>query len=91
MGALTRIRKFLSQEQTKHLSDGLKYYPLIWVFSGKTENRSINTLYKHTHHRCSLWRFSVGVGWGWMDYLTSAPKGIIKKPDFLIFQGRGRT
>ena len=41
MKALTRIRKFLSQEQTKRLSE-------IWVFCGKIENKSINKIHKRT-------------------------------------------
>ena len=53
MRTLTRIRKFLSQEQTKRLSEPyimstFKYCPLIWVFCGKTENKSINKTHKST-------------------------------------------
>ena len=47
MRTFTRIKRFLSQEQTKHLSEAyimltFKYCPLIWVSCGKTENKSIN-------------------------------------------------
>ena len=53
MRTLTRIRKSLSQEQTKRLSElyimsTFKYCPLIWVFCGKTENKSINKTHKST-------------------------------------------
>ena len=41
------MRKFLSQEQTKPLST-FKYCPLIWLFCGKTENKSINKIHKPT-------------------------------------------
>ena len=49
---MTRIRKFLPQEQTKSLSEAyvmtiFKYCPLIWVFCGKIENKSINKIQKH--------------------------------------------
>ena len=49
--ALTRIRKFLSQEQTKRLSESyimstFKYCPLIWEFCGKTEKIHINKIHK---------------------------------------------
>ena len=27
-----------------------KYFPVIWVFCGKTENKSINKIDKHTPH-----------------------------------------
>ena len=45
--ALTRIRKFLPQEQTNRLSEAyimstFKYCPLIWMFCGKTKNKSIS-------------------------------------------------
>ena len=45
--ALTRIRGFLSTEQTKYLSEGcimsaFKYCPLIWMFCNKTSNNNIN-------------------------------------------------
>ena len=51
--ALTRIRKFLSKKETKPLSEAyimsnFKYCPLIWMFCGKTENKSINTIHKRT-------------------------------------------
>ena len=51
MRTLTRIRK--EQEQTKRLSEAyiistFKYCHLIWVFSGKTENKSINKIHKRT-------------------------------------------
>ena len=47
--ALTRIKRFLSQEQTKSLSQAyimstFKYCPLVRVFCGKTENKSINKI-----------------------------------------------
>ena len=50
---LTRIRKYLSQEQTKRLSEAhivftFKYYPLICMFCGKTENKYINKIQKGT-------------------------------------------
>ena len=50
---LTRIRKFLFQEQTKCLSETytmstFKYCHLIWVFCVKTENKSINKIHKRT-------------------------------------------
>ena len=48
---MTRIRK--EQEQTKHLSEAyiistFKYCHLIWVFCGKTENKSFNKIHKRT-------------------------------------------
>ena len=44
--ALTRIRRFLSTEQTKYLSEAyimsaFKYYPLIWMFWIKISNNQI--------------------------------------------------
>ena len=50
---MTRIKRFLSQEQTKRLSEAYimstcKYCPLIWVFCGKTENKSINKIQNRT-------------------------------------------
>ena len=53
MRTLTRIRKFLFQEQTKRLSEAyimlsFKYCPLIWVYYGKIEDKSTNKVYKHT-------------------------------------------
>ena len=51
--ALTRVTKYLSQEQTKCLSEAhimktFKYCPPIWSFCGKTENKSINKIHKLT-------------------------------------------
>ena len=51
--ASTRIRKFLSKKETKRLSEAyimstFKYCPLIWMFRGKTENKSINKIHKRT-------------------------------------------
>ena len=54
--ALTKIRKFLSQEQTKHLSSKVyimstsKYCPLIWMFCGKTENKTIKKIHRAQTH-----------------------------------------
>ena len=53
--ALTRLRKFLFQEQAKLLSEAyimsaFKYSPLTWMFCGKTENNSINKI-----HKCTFW------------------------------------
>ena len=50
--ALIRIRKFLSQEQSKRLSESyitsaFKYI-FTWMFCGKTENDSLNKIYKRT-------------------------------------------
>ena len=50
---LRKIRKFLSREQTKRLSEAyimstFKYCYLIWVFYGKTKNKSINKIHKRT-------------------------------------------
>ena len=52
--ALTRIRRFLSTEQTKYLSEAyimsaFKYCPLIWMFCNKTSNNQINKI-----HKCTL-------------------------------------
>ena len=49
--ALARIRKFLSVEQAKRLSDAyimstFKYCPLIWMFCNKTANNQINKIHK---------------------------------------------
>ena len=51
--ALARIIKFLSQEQTKRLSEAyiistFKYCPPVRVLCGKTENKSIYKIYKST-------------------------------------------
>ena len=51
--ALTRIRRFLSTEQTKYLSEAyimpaFKYCPLIWMFCNKTSNNQINKTLKRT-------------------------------------------
>ena len=51
--ALTRIRRFLSTEQTKCLSEAynistFKYCPLIWIFCNKTSNNQINKMHKRT-------------------------------------------
>ena len=51
--ALTRIRRFLSTEQTKYLSEAyimsaFKYCPLIWMFCNKTSNNQINKIHKRT-------------------------------------------
>ena len=51
--ALTRIRRFLSTEQTKYLSEAyimsaFKYCPLIRVFCNKTSNNQINKIHKRT-------------------------------------------
>ena len=53
MRALTRIKKTLSQQQTKRLSQAyimptFKYCPLTWMFCGKTENKSISKIHKLT-------------------------------------------
>ena len=47
--ALSRIRKFLSLEQAKRLSEAyimstFKYCPLIWMFCNKTANNQINKI-----------------------------------------------
>ena len=52
--ALTRIRRYLSTEQTKYLSEAyimsaFKYCPLIWMFCNKTSNNQINKIHKRTH------------------------------------------
>ena len=49
--AFPRKRKFLSQEQTKGLSvpyiiSTFKYCPLMWMFCGKTDNKSISKIHK---------------------------------------------
>ena len=51
--ALTRIRRFLSMEQPKYLSEAyimseFKYCPLIWMFCNKTSNNQINKIHKRT-------------------------------------------
>ena len=51
--ALIRIRKFLSVEQAKYLSEAyimssFKYCPLIWMFCNKTSNDLINNIHKRT-------------------------------------------
>ena len=51
--ALTRIRRFLSTEQAKYLSEAyiisaFKYCPLIWMFCNKTSNNQINQIHKRT-------------------------------------------
>ena len=50
---MTRIKRFLSQKQTKRLSEDyvmstFKYCPLIHVFCSKTENKSINNIQNRT-------------------------------------------
>ena len=52
--ALTRMKRFLSTEQTKYLSEayimsGFKYCPLIWMFCNKNSNNQINKI-----HNCTL-------------------------------------
>ena len=49
--ALTRIRRYLSKEQIKYLSEAhiispLKYCPLIWMFCNKTSNNQTNKIHK---------------------------------------------
>ena len=51
--ALTRIRRFLSTEQAKYLSEpyimsAFRYCPLIWMFCNKTSNNQINKIHKRT-------------------------------------------
>ena len=51
--ALTRIRIFLSTEQTKYLCEtyimsASKYCPLIWMFCNKTSNNQVNKIQKRT-------------------------------------------
>ena len=52
LGVLTRIKRFLPQEQAKRLPETyrtltFKYYPLPWMFCGETENNnSINKTQK---------------------------------------------
>ena len=51
--ALSRIRKYISVEQAKRLSDAyimslFRYCPLIWMFCNKTSNNSINKIHKRT-------------------------------------------
>ena len=51
--ALTRIRRYLSKEQTKYLSEAyiisaFKYCPLIWMLCNKTSNNQINKIHKRT-------------------------------------------
>ena len=50
---LTKIRRFLSTEQTRYLSEAyimsaFKYFPLIWMFCNKTSNNQINKIHKRT-------------------------------------------
>ena len=54
LAALTKTRKFLSQEQARHLSEAyimstFKYCPLIWMFCGNTKNNLISKI-----HKCNL-------------------------------------
>lgn len=54
--ALTRMRKFLSTEQRKYLSEAyimaaFKHYPFIWIFCSKGANRQINKIHRHTLHQ----------------------------------------
>ena len=51
--ALTRIRRFLSTEQTKYLSEAyimsaFKYCLLTWIFCNKTSNNQINKIHERT-------------------------------------------
>ena len=51
--ALTRIRRYLSKEQTKYLSEAyiisaFKYCPLIWMFCNKTSNNQIDEMHKRS-------------------------------------------
>ena len=51
--ALARIRKFLSLEQAKRLSEAyimstFKYCPPIWMFCNKTANNQINKIHKRS-------------------------------------------
>ena len=51
--ALARIRKFLSLEQAKRLSEAyimstFKYCPLIWMFCNKTANNQLNKIHKRS-------------------------------------------
>ena len=51
--ALTRIRRYLSTEQTKYLFEAyimsaFKYCPLIWMFCNKISKNQINKLHKRT-------------------------------------------
>ena len=51
--ALTRIRRYLSKEQTKYLFEAyiisaFKYCPLIWMFCNKTSNNQINKIHKRS-------------------------------------------
>ena len=51
--ALTRIRRFLSTEQTNYLSEAyimsaFKCCPLIWMFCNKTTNNQINKIHKRS-------------------------------------------
>ena len=51
--ALTRIRRFLSTEQTNYLSESyimsaFKYCPLICMFCNKTSNNQVNKIHKST-------------------------------------------
>ena len=50
---LTRIKRFLSTEQTEYLPEAyimsaFKYCPLIWMFCNKTSNNQINKIHKRT-------------------------------------------
>ena len=51
--ALTRIRRFLSTEQTQYLPEAyimlaFKYCLLIWMFCNKTSNNQVNKIHKRT-------------------------------------------
>ena len=52
--ALTRIRRFLSTEQAKHLSEAyimsayIMLSHVIWMFCNKTSNNQINKIHKRT-------------------------------------------
>ena len=51
--ALTRIRRYLSKEQTKYLFEAyiisaFKYRPLIWMFCDKTFNNQTNKIHKRS-------------------------------------------
>ena len=50
---MTRIRRYLSTEQTKYLSEAyiisaFKYCPLIWMFCNKTSNNQIDKIHKRS-------------------------------------------
>ena len=53
MQALARIRKFISFEQAKRLSEAyimstFTYCPLIWMYCSKTANNLINKIHKRS-------------------------------------------